>query len=79
MGKVGQRKWNDANMMKAIDTVRKKKMGWKKASKHFNVPKTTLMRLSHVKYGTPEEAVKVKRGRPTALSKDIEEELSKLL
>ncbi|XP_046684474.1 uncharacterized protein LOC124370228 [Homalodisca vitripennis] len=50
-------------------------MGWKKASKHFNVPKTTLIRLSNVKYGTSEEAVKVKRGRPTVLSKDIEEEL----
>lgn len=36
-------------MTKAIDAVRKKKMGWKKASKQFNVPKTTLMRLSNMK------------------------------
>jgi hypothetical protein len=58
MGKVDQRKWSPSKMTKAIDAVRKKKMGWKKASKQFNVPKTTLMRLSNMKYGTPEEAGK---------------------
>ena len=62
-------------MTKAIDAVRKKKMCWKKASKQFNVPKTTLMRLSNMKYGTPEEAAKIKRGRSTVLGKDLEEEL----
>lgn len=62
-------------MTKAIDAVRKKMMGWKKASKQFNVPKTTLMRLSNMKYGTPEEAAKTKRGRLTVLGKDLEEEL----
>ncbi|XP_022198653.2 tigger transposable element-derived protein 2 [Nilaparvata lugens] len=62
-------------MVKAIDAVREKKMGWKKACKQFSVPKTTLMRLSNVKYGTPDEAVKVMRGRPTVLNKGIEEEL----
>lgn len=28
-----------------------------------------------MKYGTPEEAALVKRGRPTVLGKDLEEEL----
>ncbi|XP_072392481.1 uncharacterized protein [Diabrotica undecimpunctata] len=62
-------------MTKAIDAVRNKKMGWKKASKYFNVPKTTLMRLSKDKYGTPIEAAQIKRGRPTILGKNLEDEL----
>lgn len=62
-------------MAKAIDAVRTKKMGWKKASKQFNLPKSTLRRLSQMKYGTPEEAARVVRGRPTILGKDIEKEL----
>ncbi|KAJ8885804.1 hypothetical protein PR048_012004 [Dryococelus australis] len=53
MEKVDQRKWSPSKMIKAIDTVRKKKMGWKE--------------------GTPEEATKTKRGRPTVLGKDPEE------
>lgn len=65
MGKVDQRKWSPTNMSKAIDAVRNKKMGWKKASKQLNVPKTTLMRLYDAKYGTPEHAFTTKRGRPT--------------
>lgn len=62
-------------MTKAIEAIQKKKIGWKKANKQFNVPKTTLMRLSNMKYGTPEEAAKIKRGRSTVLGKALEEEL----
>ncbi|KAJ8895285.1 hypothetical protein PR048_000610 [Dryococelus australis] len=61
MGKVDQRKWSPSKMTKAIDAVRKKYMGWKKASKQLNAPKTTLMRLSNMNYGTPEEVAKTKR------------------
>ncbi|KAJ8893756.1 hypothetical protein PR048_006356 [Dryococelus australis] len=75
MGKVDQGMRSTSKMTKAIDTVRKKNMGWKKASKQFNVPKTTPMRLSNMKYVTPEEAAKTKRGRPTVLGKDLEEKL----
>ncbi|XP_072380832.1 uncharacterized protein [Diabrotica undecimpunctata] len=75
MGKVEQRKWSPSKMPKAIDAVRNKKMGWKKASKYFNVPKTTLMRLSKDKYGTPIEAAQTKRSRPTILGKNLEDEL----
>ncbi|KAF5285704.1 hypothetical protein FQA39_LY16510 [Lamprigera yunnana] len=46
-------------------------MGWKKASKYFSVPKTTLMRLFNMKYGSS----KNKKGRPTVLGKDPEEQL----
>lgn len=41
----------------------------------MNVPKTTLMRLADEKYGIPEEAAHSKRGRPTVLSKELEEKL----
>ena len=64
-----------SKMASAIDAVRKKQMGWNKANKSFNVPKTTLMRLSNVKYGKPTEVVKVQRGRPTVLNKSLETEL----
>lgn len=33
------------------------------------------MRLSNKKYGTPKEAAKADRGRPTVLGKDLEKEL----
>lgn len=69
------RDWSPTKMTKAIEAIRSKKMGWKKASKEFSVPKTTLMRLSNIKYGTPQEAVNVKRGRPTVLAKIMEDEL----
>ena len=34
--------WDEAAMKRAIATVRDKKMGLKKASNEYNVPKTTL-------------------------------------
>lgn len=40
----GRGQWNEAAMDSAIAAVREKKMGLKKASKEFNVPKTTLGR-----------------------------------
>lgn len=43
------RGWSPAKMTKAIKAIRSKKMGWKKASKEFNFPKTTLMRLANAK------------------------------
>ncbi|KAG8309113.1 hypothetical protein J6590_093808 [Homalodisca vitripennis] len=39
-------------MTKVIEAIQSKKMGWKKAVKEFSVPKTTLMKLSKVVYGT---------------------------
>lgn len=70
-----QKVWSPTKMKEAIDAIRSKKMGWKKASKIYNVPKTTLMRLSNMRYGTPEEAVSVKRGRRTVLGSKLEDEL----
>ncbi|KAF5277373.1 hypothetical protein FQA39_LY06186 [Lamprigera yunnana] len=75
MIKVDQRKWSPIDTTKAINAVRNKKMGCKKASKQFNVPKTTLMRMSDAKYGTSEEASNTKRGRPRVLGKNLEDQL----
>lgn len=75
MAKTKQQKgWSPSKMQEAINAIRSKKMGWKKASKQYNVPKTTLMRLSKMNC-TPEQAVKVKRGRQTVLSSKLEDEL----
>lgn len=75
--KKKNRTWSSESMTKAIEAVREKKMGWKKAAKTFRVPKTTLMRLSQQKYGSPEEASEAKMGRPTVLSRELEDELVK--
>lgn len=68
--------WFSTNMEKAIHAIRTKKMGWKKAAKIYNLPKTTLMRLSYEKYGNPKDASQTKRGRPTVLTQDLEKELA---
>lgn len=36
--------WNEADMVRAIEAIRKKEMGWALASKTFNIPATTLRR-----------------------------------
>lgn len=72
-----KRLWSEKNMIQAIEAIRTKKMGWKKAAKTFEVPKTTLMRLSMEKYGEPAKAASVRAGRPTVLPPKLEEELVK--
>lgn len=62
-------------MKKAIETIRTKQMRWKKAAKTFEVPKTTLMRLSMEKYGEPANAASVTAGRPSVLPPELEEQL----
>lgn len=69
------RSWSSADMANAIDAVRRKELGLKKASKIYKVPRTTLQRLAKEQYGTPLEAAKTKVGRPTVLSRELEEEL----
>lgn len=64
-------------MAKAIDMVRKKKMGLKKAVKTFNVPRSTLQRLSKEKYGDPLIAAATKMGRPSVLCPELENKLVK--
>lgn len=71
------RQWSSESMAKAIEAVREKRMGWKKATVLYKVPKTTLMRLAQYKYGNPTEAAKAKIGRPTILTRELEDELVK--
>lgn len=56
----GKRLYSPDSMAKAIEAVRSKSMGYKKACKQFGVPKTTLMRLCKEKYGNPETDSKLK-------------------
>lgn len=70
-----KRLWSEESMKKAIEAIRTKQMGWKKAAKTFEVPKTTLMRLSMEKYGAPAKAASVRAGRPTVLPPELEEQL----
>lgn len=55
--------WDEEQMVKAIKMVREKKMGTLKAAKTFNVPRTTLQRLTHKTDLTPEEAAATQLGR----------------
>lgn len=69
------RTWDPANMALAIEAIRKKEMGWLKASKTYKVPQATLRRLADEKYGSPKEASVTKHGRPTVFNADLESEL----
>ncbi|KAF5280647.1 hypothetical protein FQA39_LY05295 [Lamprigera yunnana] len=49
---------------------------WRRSIKgNRDVPKTTLMRLSDAKYGTPEEAPNTKTDIPTVLRNNLEDQL----
>lgn len=69
------RKYDQQKMEEAITAVRKNVMGTCKASKIFEVPRSTLHRLSNEKYGDPHEAAKTKMGRPVVLGFQLEKEL----
>uniref|UniRef100_A0A8D8V830 HTH psq-type domain-containing protein n=1 Tax=Cacopsylla melanoneura TaxID=428564 RepID=A0A8D8V830_9HEMI len=69
------RQYNQENMEKAINAVRSREMGFRKASSLFGVPRTTLHRLSNPKYGDVRSASSVKVGRPTVLGDQLEEQL----
>ncbi|GBP38960.1 hypothetical protein EVAR_95579_1 [Eumeta japonica] len=64
--------WDEEQMVKAIKMVREKKMGTLKVAKTFNVPRTTLQRLTYKTDLTPEEAAATKLGRKTVLGRQLE-------
>lgn len=66
--------WDPEQMKKAIDAVRSKTMGYKKAVKMFGVPRTTLRRLVH-DLGESEKIVEKPLGRKTVLPPNIEKKL----
>lgn len=50
-------------MINAIEAVRSKTMGYKRAAILFGVPRTTLCRLTRKHELTPEDAASLKLGR----------------
>ncbi|KAJ4440331.1 hypothetical protein ANN_08470 [Periplaneta americana] len=72
------KKWDTNDMIKAITSVREKKMGLRKAVKLYNVPQTTLQRFVNNNM-SPEECVKLKIGRKTVLPAELEKQLVEFL
>ncbi|CAH1980463.1 unnamed protein product [Acanthoscelides obtectus] len=76
MPPIKRKSWNHDAMIRAVDAVRSKGMGYLKASKHFGVTKGTLER--YVKQDAEAEVlVKVCMGRPPVLPDYLEVELGK--
>ncbi|CAH1979803.1 unnamed protein product [Acanthoscelides obtectus] len=54
--KTNRGAWNEKNMERALQAVVEKRMGWLKASRHFQVPQATLrrraMNLNKIAVGT---------------------------
>lgn len=73
--KACRKTWNTEDMAAAVRMVREKKMGVKKASKHYDVPKTTLRRLASEVMSDPDTVVMKKLGRKPVFPEHMEEEL----
>uniref|UniRef100_A0A1B6FPY1 HTH psq-type domain-containing protein n=1 Tax=Cuerna arida TaxID=1464854 RepID=A0A1B6FPY1_9HEMI len=69
-----RRLWNKQNMMKAIQAIQENTMSYRKASKIFSVPRSTLYELSTLDM-PPEDAVCNKMGRKLVMPDEFEEEL----
>ncbi|PSN40164.1 hypothetical protein C0J52_14094 [Blattella germanica] len=67
--------WDTDSMIQAVTAIRRKEMGFNKAEKVFNVPKTSLRRYVSMTNKTPEEAVLTKSGRKPVFSASLEKEL----
>lgn len=72
-----RKKWDPLMMVRAVKAVRSGEMGYKRASKYFEVPKGTLERYVKDHEKTPETLVGVSLGRKPVLSENIEELLVK--
>lgn len=72
---MGRKKWRKEDMVRAIEAVRSHEMGYKKAADRFNVPRTTLFRLSTKSNITPAQAVETKLGRSPVLPRNLEDQL----
>ncbi|KAJ8928087.1 hypothetical protein NQ314_019385 [Rhamnusium bicolor] len=67
--------WNSDDMQRAIVAVRQQEMGTLKASKTFNVPRSTLQHSAKMVELDPDEVGTIKLGRKTVLGDEVEEEL----
>lgn len=70
-----RRTWDQDAMIQAIAAVKNKKMGFLKASKHFQVPRSTLENYVNHKSKDVEQLLSTKLGRKPALGAEIENEL----
>lgn len=75
VSKNKRKQWNEADMVKAIRAVREKTMGTLKASKTFNVPRSTLQDLSKRNEVSPSKVVSTKIGRKPILGQELENQL----
>lgn len=67
--------WNQEAMKNAIIAVREKNMGYLKAAKSINVPKTTLIRLSKKNHLPLDRLTAIKLGRKAILPENLENDL----
>ncbi|XP_033108151.1 uncharacterized protein LOC117109828 [Anneissia japonica] len=74
--KTDRASWSHENMQKAIDACRKGEMGIRKASKVFNIPKSTI--ANKVKLPADSD-ISVQFGRKPCLGKEQEAKLAELI
>lgn len=70
-----RKQWDESNLERAIIAVRRHEMGTLKASKIFNVPRSTLQRSAKKIELNPSEAAQIKLGRKSVLGNNIENDL----
>lgn len=73
--KPSRKKWDPDAMMKAVEAVRKKEMGYLKASKIFRVPRSTLENYVNHKSKDAETLCHTKLGRRPVLPETMENDL----
>lgn len=72
-----RKKWSKEAMLKAVEAVKNHEMGYLKASKIFNVPRSTLENYVNHPTKTSLDLVSVPLGRKPTLGTDLENELVK--
>ncbi|KAJ4429063.1 hypothetical protein ANN_26063 [Periplaneta americana] len=76
MAPGARKKWSEEAMRKAVESVQKKEMGFLKASKLYQVPRSTLENYVNHKSKTIDELLKGKIGRKCVLGEELERELA---
>lgn len=74
MPKKTRQKWDKDAMQAALEAVKSKKLGFKKAAMIYKVPRTILFRLSKLDCSAS-DAVMKKLGRPPTLPPHLEDQL----
>ncbi|CAH1991983.1 unnamed protein product [Acanthoscelides obtectus] len=74
----GRKLWEKGSMEEAVAAVRDGRMGYLKAAKQFNVPRSTLFRLCK-QHGEPVTVCDTRLGRKPVLSIELENELADYL